>query len=102
MEDLAPPKCKFFLWLVIRNKCWTDDRLQKRGLDYPEVCPLCDQEPENIQHLLCTCIFVRQFWYYILSSNESAFADWWEKVCKQLHKSKRRGYLGDLVFMASS
>jgi hypothetical protein len=94
----APPKCKFFLWLAIRNKCWTADRLQKRGLDYPEVCPLCDQDSENIQHLLCTCIFVRQFWYYILSSlgltnlspasNESAFADWWEKVCKQVHKSR--------------
>jgi hypothetical protein len=94
----APPKCKFFLWLAIRNKCWTTDRLQKRGLDYPEVCPLCDQDSENIQHLLCTCIFARQFWYYILSSlglanlspasNESAFADWWEKVCKQVHKSR--------------
>jgi hypothetical protein len=56
------------------------------------------KDSENIQHLLCTCIFVRQFWYYILSSlgltnlspasNESAFADWWEKVCKQVHKSR--------------
>jgi hypothetical protein len=53
-------------------------------------------------YLLCTCIFARQFWYYILSllglanlspaSNESTFADWWEKVCKQVHKSKRRGF----------
>jgi hypothetical protein len=92
----APPKCKFFIWLAIRNKCWTADRLQKRGLDHPEVCPLCDQEPENIQHLLCTCVFSRQFWYYIVSSlgmanlspdsNESTFADWWAKVSKQVHQ----------------
>jgi hypothetical protein len=100
MEDLDSTQMQIFLWLAIRNKCWTTDRLQKRELDHPEVCPLCDQEPKNIQHLLCTCIFARQFWYYILSSlglanlspasNESAFADWWEKVCKQVHKSKRR------------
>jgi hypothetical protein len=106
----APPKCKFFLWLAIRNKCWTADRLQKRGLDYPEVCPLCDQDSENIQHLLCTCIFGRQFWYYILSSlglanlspasNESTFADWWEKVCKQVHKSKRRGFNSIIILGA--
>jgi hypothetical protein len=110
MEDLAPPKCNFFLWLAIRIKCWTDDRLQKRVLDHPEVCPLCDQEPENIQHLLCTCIFARQFWYYILSSlgmanlspasNESAFADWWVKVTKQVHKSKRIGFNNIIILGA--
>jgi hypothetical protein len=27
----APPKCKFFLWLAVRNKCWTADRLKKEG-----------------------------------------------------------------------
>jgi hypothetical protein len=106
----APPKCKFFIWLAIRNKCWTADRLQKRGLDHPEVCPLCDQEPENIQHLLCTCVFSRQFWYYILSSlgmanlspdsNESTFADWWAKVSKQVHKSKRRGFNSIIILGA--
>jgi hypothetical protein len=24
------------------------------------------------------------------ASNESSFAEWWRKVCKQVHKSKRR------------
>jgi hypothetical protein len=106
----APPKCKFFIWLAIRNKCWKADRLQKRGLDHHEVCPLCDQEPKNIQHLLCTCVFARQFWYYILSSlgmanlspdsNESTFADWWAKVSKQVHKSKRRGFNSIIILGA--
>jgi hypothetical protein len=106
----APPKCKFFIWLAIRNKCWTADRLHKRGLDQTEVCPLCDQEPENIQHLLCTCVFARQFWYYILpslgmanlspDSNESTFADWWAKFSKQVHKSKRRGFNSIIILGA--
>ena len=39
----APPKCQFFLWLVLHNKCWTADRLAKRGLPHPSSCPLCDQ-----------------------------------------------------------
>jgi hypothetical protein len=67
-KTLATPKCKFFLWLAMKNKCWTADRLEKRGLPHPEVCPLCDQEQETIQHLLNTCIFSSQFWHSILSS----------------------------------
>jgi hypothetical protein len=53
----APPKCRFFLWLVAHNRCWTADRLQKRGLNHPPRCPLCDQEPETINHLLVSCTF---------------------------------------------
>jgi hypothetical protein len=81
-----PPKCKFFLWLAIRNKCWTSDRLEKRGLDHPVSCLLCDQEQETIQHILCAYVFARQFWHSILfgldvgnlspSGDEISFADW--------------------------
>jgi hypothetical protein len=38
----ALAKCKFILWLVPQNKCWTIDRLARRGLDHPEKCLLCD------------------------------------------------------------
>jgi hypothetical protein len=31
-KSWAPPKCRFFLWLVAHNRCWTADRLEKRGL----------------------------------------------------------------------
>lgn len=30
----APAKCKIFLWLGIRNQCWTIDGLAKRGLPH--------------------------------------------------------------------
>ena len=48
----APPKCRFFVWLVAHNRCWTADRLARRGLPHPEHCPLCDQAAETIDHLL--------------------------------------------------
>jgi hypothetical protein len=25
------PCCKFFIWLAIKNRCWTADQLAKRG-----------------------------------------------------------------------
>lgn len=39
----APAKCKTFLWLAVRNRCWTADRLARRNLPHPALCPLCDQ-----------------------------------------------------------
>jgi hypothetical protein len=89
----APPKCKFFLWLAIRNQYWNAGRLQRRGMQYPVCCPLCDQEQETAQHILCTCSFTRQFWHLILSSiglcgltlfvAEHSFAEWWGKALKK-------------------
>ncbi|GJN13632.1 hypothetical protein PR202_gb00357 [Eleusine coracana subsp. coracana] len=35
-KSWAPPKCKFFLWLAIRNRCWTADKLAKRRLNHPK------------------------------------------------------------------
>jgi hypothetical protein len=92
---------QFFLLLATRNKCWTADRLQRKGLLHPVVCPLCDQEHETILHLLCTCSFARQFWHAIFSSlgmghltpdrDVSSFVMWWGKVHRKVHKQIRKG-----------
>lgn len=42
---------KLFLWLAVKNRCWTADWLSRGGLLHPADCPLCDQE-EEIQHIL--------------------------------------------------
>jgi len=55
-KSCASWKCKTFMWLPIRNRCWTADRLQKGGLPHPECCPLCDQEEQTAQHILTSCV----------------------------------------------
>ena len=35
----APGKCKTFVWLAIRNRCWTADRLQKKRPPIPRSLP---------------------------------------------------------------
>jgi hypothetical protein len=64
-KSRAPPKCNFFLWLVAHNRCWTADRLEKRGLPHP-ARSLCDQVDENLQYPLIKCVFARQLWFSIL------------------------------------
>ena len=55
----APLRCRFFSWLALKNRCWTSDRLARRGLPHQAACPLCDQEEETIHHLLLGCVFAR-------------------------------------------
>jgi hypothetical protein len=62
----APPKTKFFMWLVAHKKVWTTDRLQKRGMDHLERCPLCDQDQETLDHMLIGCVFARGFCFKLL------------------------------------
>lgn len=66
-KSWAPPRCKFFIWLASLNRCWTADRLARRGLDHPTKCLLCDQEEETMQHILLQCVFAREVWFHTLS-----------------------------------
>jgi len=78
------------MWLVAHNRCWTADRLAKRGLPHPERCPLCDQAEETIEHLLISCVFSRQVWYNILHKvglqdlspqpDDNSFDAWWART----------------------
>lgn len=86
----------------MRNRCWTADRLAKRNLPHPDRCLFCDQEPEDIQHILTTCVFPRDFWFRILSQfdfqhcapsrHERSFAEWWRKSLKKVQKVRRKGF----------
>lgn len=53
----APPKCKFFAWLILQNRVWTADRLTQRGWPNCGLCPLCKQVQESAAHLLFQCRF---------------------------------------------
>lgn len=61
----APLQCRFFAWLALRNRCWTSDRLARRGLPHQDSCPLCSQGEETISHLLVGCVFSRMVWHEV-------------------------------------
>ena len=71
----APKKCQFFLWPAAHNRCWTADWLAPRGLPHPDRCPLCDQDAENIHHILFNWVFSRQVW--LAGCSSFVILDWW-------------------------
>jgi len=109
-KSWAPPKCRFFMWLVAHKRCWTADRLARRGLPHPAKCLLCDQEQENIDHLLVGCVFARQFWFALLQRfglssltpqpEDSAWEDWWEKAEAATTGDVRKG-LNSIIILGA-
>jgi hypothetical protein len=109
-KSWAPPKCKFFMWLAAHNRCWTADRLARRGLPHPEQCLLCDQHEENIHHLLIGCVFSREFWFSLLSHfgvaalapqpSDQSFDDWWTKADEAASGDVKKG-LNSLIILGA-
>ncbi|KAE8808114.1 Serine/threonine-protein kinase SMG1 [Hordeum vulgare] len=96
----APPRVKFFLWLVSLDRCWTADRLRRHGLQHHQRCVFCDQEPETMRHLLVTCPFSRQVWHETLSwlrmtcrlpDHEATLNDSWLHAMGETPKAMRKG-----------
>ena len=85
-KSRAPLTLKFFAWLVAKNRCWTADRLRRRGLQHPLRCPLCDQGDETIEHLLISCVVAREVWHAVLDEwhmpermpgPDARLGEWW-------------------------
>jgi hypothetical protein len=78
-KSQALAKCRFFLWLVLQDRCWTADRLEHRGLPRPPACLFYDQTQESIAHLLLGCVLTWSVWAAVLR--------WWDRedcLSKQL------------------
>jgi len=58
----APPKCKFFAWLITQDRVWTSDRLAHRGWDHRPSCPLCRTTVETSLHLTSECRYTWRIW----------------------------------------
>ena len=90
--------------LAIRHRCWTADRLIKRGLPLYHILRIVcyDQEEETVQYILTNWVFAWQWWYDSLNSidlahvaprnNDNCFAEWWRKAEQKVEKRKWSGF----------
>jgi hypothetical protein len=97
----APPRVKLFHWLADLDRCWTAERLARRGLPHHAVCPLCDQAIESIQHLLVECTFTRQIWHETIAwlrlpcsaptTTTTSLLDWWQEAKQNVPRPMLKG-----------
>lgn len=75
VAHLGPPKRKFFAWLLLQNRLWCADRLQRRGWPNSYFCLLCRRNLKTTLHLFVECPVSRLLWCEVAAwRNCSAFA----------------------------
>ena len=72
--------------------------------------PLCDQVGETIDHLLVSCVFSRQFWFYILQHfglqaaapqlDDHCFIAWWAGVSSRFSGQVQKG-VNSIIILGS-
>lgn len=99
----APPKCKFFAWLMLKDRIWTAARLQRRGWPNEYFCQLCIRNLETTTHLFCECFLTREIWEQVaiwiqapslLPGNwsfDSTMEDWFTDLVASANESRRPG-----------
>jgi hypothetical protein len=105
----APLKHKLHVWLALKDRLWTADRLEERGLQNTPLCPLCCQEPETIEHLTLQCSFAREVWYRVLEplnlhdrvpSADASLAIWWPSLSDAI-PARHRKEVNSLVVLVA-
>ncbi|CAA7040906.1 unnamed protein product [Microthlaspi erraticum] len=56
------PKHAFILWVTLRDRLTTRDKLRSWGINVPASCLLCGSNPETRDHLFFQCNFAAVIW----------------------------------------
>ncbi|CAL8992566.1 unnamed protein product [Prunus brigantina] len=57
------PKIRHFMWRAVRNCLATKANLTSRRIPCFSICPICEENPETIEHALLTCPWVMGVWF---------------------------------------
>ena len=110
LDSRCPLSLKLHMWLALKNRLWTADILQKRGLPHPPQCPLCSQDTETGEHLLVQCVFAREVWHTVLQwrglqgltpGPDSTAAQWWTDLAAALPCKKMKKEVSGLVILTA-
>lgn len=61
-QNSAPAKCVFISWLLLQDRLATCSYLQKVGVHVDDMCCLCGNEVETMDHLFFGCEFSSEVW----------------------------------------
>ena len=65
-NPVVPPQIGFFAWEVAWGKVLTLDQLKRRGMTFANICFLCEEDEESIDHLLIHYKSAKMLWNLFL------------------------------------
>ena len=66
-NPVVPPKIGVFVWEATWGKVLTLDQLKRCGMTLVNRCFMCEEDEENIDHLLIHCKSAKMLWNLFLS-----------------------------------
>ena len=78
------PKHSFFLWMLLKGRLSTIGRLHSKGMQkqVQDVCCLCGQMGETVQHLFVQCQFTTEVKGYFNIGAGGNFREWLKRMRK--------------------
>ena len=70
-NPIVPPKLGFFAWEASWGKVLTLDHLKRRGIPLVNMCFLCEEKEETIDHLLIHCSKAKMLWGLLLAITDT-------------------------------
>jgi len=61
-QNKAPPRVKFFAWLLSQNKIQSKVALRNKNIVDNTVCEVCQHPEETAAHIIFGCPNAKQFW----------------------------------------
>ena len=88
----APLNVKILMWNICQNALPTYEYLFKRKLMSSPLCPICETEPETVEHVFLFCPWTRPLWFgsdfqwSVHANSVQSFQLW---LCQKLEEIKR-------------
>lgn len=79
-------KLQHFLWRVCHNRIPVNANLKQKGLEIDDICRLCGEEKETVEHLFFHCFHAKTIWKLApvqwegLDTSCDSFKEWWKKL----------------------
>ena len=64
-NNCAPPRVKFFIWLLVQNRIQSRSNLLKKSIITDATCALCHNCDESADHLIFTCPVAASLWQHV-------------------------------------
>ncbi|XP_066324371.1 uncharacterized protein [Miscanthus floridulus] len=61
-KSLAPPRVKFFGWLLTKNRIHCCQALARKNILEDAACEICKAAEESADHIFSKCPFVQGYW----------------------------------------
>ncbi|KAL5729637.1 mannosylglycoprotein endo-beta-mannosidase [Ranunculus cassubicifolius] len=65
-RGVTPARVNFFIWLLVRHRVLTDDRLKEMGTNLASRCSFCGKHEETKEHLFLGCCVTQEALHSIM------------------------------------